>query len=224
MTLVMTRMINTLYKQNEFKPFIVYGPLGIGKSAYAMKAVAEVYGGKDQLNWEAVKERLVFHPRGFVERCTRMVENGERDRVLIWDDAGLWLNALEWNNPFVRAVTKYLSVARTNWASIIFTSPLPTHVVQKLRGLPDCVTVKIIKKQDDTTSPERYRLAKGYRFWVAPDMKKSGVRQIFEDNFTAILPNSVYYWYKPLRDQYAKEAVMYMRREFASLQSTSGGA
>ena len=217
MTLTITRMINSLYVQNEFKPFIVYGPLGIGKSSYAMKAVAEIYGGKDSLNWEAVKTHLVFHPKDFVERCNRMVEHGERDKVLIWDDAAMWLSCLEWNDVFVRSVTKYLSVARTNWASIIFTAPLPTHVVKKLRGLPDCITVKIIKTKNDLDAPQRCRLGKGYRYWVSPDMRKSGVREIFEDKFTAILPNPFYYWYKPIRDHYAALAIAYMRKELDSL-------
>lgn len=217
MTLIMTRMINTLYAQNEFKPFIVYGPLGIGKSSYAMKCVAEVYGGSDTLNWEAVKSHLVFHPRDFVDCCTKMIEKSQRDKVLIWDDAGLWLNSLEWNSPFIRAVTKYFNVARTNWAAIILTSPLPTYVIKKIRGLPDAITIKIIKTSNDVDNPQRCRRGKGYRFWIAPDMVKSGVRLIFEDNFTAILPNKFYYWYQPVRDRYAKEAVSYMRRELDSL-------
>jgi len=210
-------MINTLYAQNEFKPFIVYGPLGIGKSSYAMKCVAEVYGGIDSLNWEAVKTHLVFHPRDFVDYCTRMIEKGQRAKVLIWDDAGLWLNALEWNSSFIRAVTKYFNVARTNWAAIILTSPLPTYVTKKVRGLPDAITIKIIKTKNDLDAPQRCRCAKGYRFWIAPDMVKSGVREIFEDKFTAILPNTFYYWYLPVRDRYAKEAVSYMRKELESL-------
>ena len=87
--------------------------------------------------------------------------------MLIWDDAGLWLMALEHWHPFVRAVIKYLNVARTNWASLIFTTPLPTWVIKKIRGFPQAVTLKIIKTRSDKEYPNRERMARAFRYWVS---------------------------------------------------------
>ena len=213
----LTKIINELYERDEFEPILVYGPLGFGKSAYAMKVVAELYAEDGKLNWEAVKERVVFHPKDFVKRVLNMEK---RDKALIWDDGGLWLHALDFWNPFVKNVGKYLNVARTDLAALIITTPLPTWVITKVRGLPDAINIKIIKEGGPTTPstmpdhpyPRKQRVAKAYKQWILPDMKKTGVREIFRDHFSAFLPNDFFYdWYKPLRDKYATMAKRLMR-------------
>jgi len=210
--------ILTAYRKNECKVFIVYGPLGIGKSTYACKNLAELYAIKGVPNWEAVKSRIVFTPKQFVEKCEHMIANEIRDKSLIWDDAGLALLALEFQNPWIRAVIKYLNVMRTNLASLILTTPLPTWIIKKVRGFPQCVTLKIVRVKSDETHPKRYRMAKAYRFWISPDMKKSGVTRIYEDFFTALMPNKFYYeFYKPLRESYARKAVRDMRAQLRNV-------
>jgi len=210
--------IRTAYRKGECKVFIIYGPLGIGKSTYACKVLAELYGTKDKPNWEAVKSRIVFTPKQFVEKCEYMIAHGIRDKSLIWDDAGLALLALEFQNPWIRAVIKYLNVMRTNLASLILTTPLPTWIIKKVRGFPQCVTIKVIRAMSDEAHPKRYRIAKAYRFWISPDMKKSGVTRIYEDSFTALMPNDFFYqFYKPLREGYAKKAVRDMRAQLRNV-------
>lgn len=205
--------------------FIPYGPLGTGKSSFACKVVAEVYAKNGKPNWEAVKNHLVFLPQEFVAKCRYMMENKVKDKVLIWDDAGLFLNSLEHWHPFVRATVKYLNVARTNWAALIFTTPLPTWVIKKIRGFPQAITLKIIKSNNDDVKRTRPRIARAFRYWVTPDMKKSGVREIYQEKFTAIMPNDFYwFWYKPKRDGYAAHVIEGMARELRFLQVDSGEA
>jgi len=212
------KLIRRAYKKGECRVFIVYGPLGIGKSTYACKVLAELYGEKGEKNWDAVKERIVFTPRQFVEKCEYMLANTIRDKSLIWDDAGLALLALEFQNPWIRAVIKYLNVMRTNLASLILTTPLPTWIIKKIRGFPQCVTIKIIRERNDEIRPARHRLAKAYRFWISPDMKKSGVTGIYEDHFTALMPNDFFYnFYKPLRESYARNAIQDMRTQLKNI-------
>jgi len=195
-----------------------YGPLGIGKSSFACKVTGEVYGTPKQPNWEAVKTHIVFHPKDFVTKTEEMMQKGQKDKVLIWDDAGLWLLALEHWHPFVRSTIKYLNVARTNWAALIFTTPLPSWVIKKVRGFPEAITIKIMKASSDTSNPSRQRIGKAYRFWTSPDMKRSGVMEIYREKFTAIMPNDFYWlFYKPLRDTYAAQAIAGMRRELSTL-------
>ena len=218
MPFVTSDLIRKAYKKNECRVFLIYGPLGIGKSTFASKVLAELYAVKGAPNWEAVKTRIVFTPKQFVEKCEYMIENDIRDLSLIWDDAGLALLALEFQNPWIRAVIKYLNVMRTNLASLILTTPLPTWIIKKIRGFPQCVTVKIIRARSDEAHPKRYRIAKAYRFWISPDMKKSGVTRIYEDFFTALMPNKFYYeFYKPLRESYAKKAVRDMRAQLKNV-------
>jgi len=215
-----TELIQKSFRRDECKVFIPYGPLGIGKSTFACKVVAEVYAQNGEPNWEAVKSHLVFHPTEFVEKCTQLMERGEKDKCLIWDDAGLWLLSLEHWHPFVRAVVKYLNVARTNWAALIFTTPLPTWVIKKVRGFPQAITMKIIKAKSDEEpgrAASRPRIARAFRYWVTPDMKRSGVMEIYKDNFNGLMPNKFFDWYKPRRDSYATMAIQGMKEELQQL-------
>jgi hypothetical protein len=211
--LVTAKLIDDAYYADEFKLFTAYGPLGIGKSAYSLKIGAELYGSYDK-----VKDYLVFHPKEFVEKCFKMSETHRRDKLIIWDDAGLWLFALEFTDPFMHAVMKYMNVARTNWAGMILTTPTPMWVIYKLRNFPQCINIKIIKQTSDKVMEGKPRIAKGYRSWIMPDFKKQGVRLIYEDQFNAMLPHKFYWdWYKPLRDSYAKDAAFLMKRELAKV-------
>jgi len=137
---------------------------------------------------------------------------------MIWDDVGLWLYALDWNHPFIKAFGKYLNVARIDFGSIQFTAPLPTMVMKRLRDMPQVRTIKVIKGNVD--NPERRfkaRIAKLYQMWISPDMKRSGVKQTHEDTFNAYLPDDFYGWYKPIRDYYAKMAKLMMSKEMGRM-------
>jgi len=209
MPFLTTKLVNQAYYQDEMKVFLVYGPLGIGKSAFALKVAKEVYG-----SYEKVKDFIVFHPQDFVSRCLSMTEKKQREKLIIWDDAGLWLFYMQYKNPFVQAVMKYLNVARTNWAAILFTTPSPSYVAHKIRNFPQNISIKIIKQASDQDHAKRPRLAKAYRSWVAPDFRHQGVRLIYMDKFSALLPNDFYFdWYKPLRDSYALAAGLNMKEQ-----------
>lgn len=208
-----TDIINHAYYHDEFQLFIVYAPLGYGKSTYAVKVLAELYNR----DWEKVKQLLVFPPKDFVQKCVEMNQKGIREKAIVWDDAGLWLFALQRNDIFVQAVIKYMNVARTNWGAMILTTPTPSWVTYKMRNFPQHINIKIIKASDDIGRKQRLRYAKGYRQWTAPDFKHTGVRKIFQDYFDATMPNDFYNWYKPIRDGYAKQASELMNKSLADL-------
>jgi len=42
-----------------------------------------------------------------------------------------------------------------------------------------------IKASNDAEYPSRPRIANAYRFWISPDMKRSGVRQVYQDKYSA---------------------------------------
>jgi hypothetical protein len=228
MPFTLTDIILDKYYLDEFEGVLVYGPLGFGKSSYCSQAVAEAYGihsgvvagynkNKEPYysDWEATKLRLKFHPK---EVMTFLLEREERDITFIWDDAGLWLYALDWTHPFVKAFGRYLNVARTDFGSILFTTPNPMMVMKKVRDMPQVRTVKIIKQDvDNLKTHYKLRMAKIYQMWMTPDLKKSGVKETHRDIFHAYLPDDFYRWYKPKRDYYAKMAKMMMSKELAGL-------
>ncbi len=213
MPFITTQQINYAYYHDEFQLFVVYAPLGYGKSAYAVKVLSELYD-KD---WEKVKQYIVFPPKDFVSKCVEMNKKGQREKAIVWDDAGLWLFALQHNDLFVQAVIKYMNVARTNWGAMILTTPTPSWVTYKLRNFPQHINIKVVKVSSDTGRTQRLRMAKAYRAWVAPDFKHSGVRRIYEDYYDATMPDEFFKWYKPIRDGYARQASALMNESLASL-------
>lgn len=209
-------IIDDNYYQNEFNPFIVYGKRGIGKSSYAMQCAAYSYGTYDNPDWETMKEYIVFKPEDFVDRCLNMCIEEQREKVLIWDDAGLWLYAMDYNDPFVIAVTKYLNVARTNWASIIFTTPFPTLIVKKIRSVPDAYTCEITKMKSNLGRKQRLRKAQVYDFKLLPDLIKSRVHKTYADeNWDAMLPDHVFKWYEPIRSVISLMGIKVMSVSFS---------
>jgi len=207
---ITTKRIKEAYIEDEFYLIIIYGPLRYGKSSLAVQILAEVYGTWDL---DVLKKYIGFHPK---EVLTHWAELKGKHKAYVWDDAGLWLHALEWNSPFVRAAGKYLNVAGTDWAGLILTTPLPTWISRKIRGIPQATTIKV-RKVTAKQGQEHLRQGVAYRFWQAPDMKKSGVHKLYIENFSKMMPDNFYEWYKPKRDKYAQMAKRLMRKELRTL-------
>lgn len=192
--LVTSGKILDAFDEEQFIANIVYGPLGIGKSSYSLKVLHEVY---DTWDWEILKTHLVYTPEEFL---IKLKTTKEREKCLLWDDAGVWLFNLDTFDPFIKSVTKWFSVARTQFASVIFTSPSPMWIVRKIRYLPQTTIIKIIK--DSSRKQPHQRIANAYLNWTAPDFKHTGVKKIYEDNFNVMLPDKLFSEYKPFRESY----------------------
>lgn len=206
----LSEIITYQYYFSEMKPIITYGDLGIGKSSHNIQTTAIAYGSYEYPNWEKMKERLVHKPIEFFEDCLINLAEGNKEINLVWEDAGVWLFAMEYNKPFAIAVMKYLQLSRTRYGGILFNAPEPDVVLKKVRTFPSAITVKIIKAKDDLTHPKRPRLAIVYSTWKTPDGKKWGVREEFAEKFNAILPDDIYKWYMPIRESYEQQAVIEM--------------
>jgi len=222
-------ILKAYYPPEEFKLIIVYAPLGYGKSAYAFKVgvevLKEVFKVKEKEAWELIKQFIVFHPQQFFEKIKEVHQTIKRAPVIIWDDAGLWLYALDFKNPFIEAVGKYLNIARTHMASLRCTTPLPTWIIKKIRKFPQCICIKIMKRTGEEKEKGEWgwgRFAVAYRYWVRPDMKKSGVRTIHRDSFDCRMPSTFYWgWYKELRDAYEDMALNLLRERWEKIEEKS---
>jgi len=230
------KILNAFLPPEEFHLIVVYAPLGYGKSAYSIKVMVEVlmevYNMRKKEAWEKVKQFIFFHPQQFLDKLEQIKESGlKRVPGLIWDDAGLWCYALEWWDPLLIAIGKYLNVARTRLACLICTTPTPAWIFKKLRKFPQAINIKILKRDSPRVNEngeeqedfvKRWsRLARAYLHWTTPDMKKSGVRRIYEDEFLCYLPDSFYSWYKPLRDAYEQLALNLIREELHKIGKKS---
>jgi hypothetical protein len=92
-------------------------------------------------------------------------------------------------------------------------------ILHKIRGLPDIISVRIQKADNDLYESRRIkRYAVGYRWWSMPDGKKTGVRTVFQDSFNIMLPDDVYKAYCDMRQKYVAWAVELLKRELEAFE------
>ncbi|MCJ7759673.1 hypothetical protein MUP59_00820 [Candidatus Bathyarchaeota archaeon] len=219
--------INQAYYFDGFNSMTIEGLQRLGKTAYASKCFAQAFG-EWQINpephcvkpdFESVKEWMTFLPREYLDS---IMDVYEKVRGLILDDAGLWLYALDWYDPFVKAVNKWMQVCGTRFGSVFMTTPNKNLISSKiLDALPDMKVCRIERAGYDQLF-YRPRLAKVYERWDYPDGKKGGVKTKWEDKFNAILPNDYFAWYKPRREQYVDIALKLLRSEIVKIDRRLG--
>jgi hypothetical protein len=206
-------MIIDSYYNDELILVVIHGKQGYGKSTYASIILSQVYGyikthprrnvnheiKEYKYDWDDAKEYFVFQPHDFLTLSRK--QNGKSPGCVI-DDAGMWLNSMDFNHPLVKATGKFLEVARTKWGAILFTCSDLSQVFSKIRNMPHVYTIRIIKQSGGRDKPDR-RIATIFEGWRSEDLKKSGRKTKYIDMFYARMPDSFYSWYKPERDRLA---------------------
>jgi len=229
----LSRRVASNFYQDECEVFVVHGmPEGIGKSAYVNHVLADLKGYQKERDkellqwmwkekpspdvkiwenaWEEIKDFILYLPEDIVKRCKNMLINGEKEMAFQWDDAGTFLNAMDYNDPFVIAFMEYLSLARSNWGSIILSTPVEEWILKKLRTATGVLHIPIIKLKDNYSHPFKPRRATCYKVVRYPNKLRPYWNKVFTDDFSAIMPDSFYKWYKPRRDHYAFQATVKM--------------
>ncbi len=221
---------------DDFFSTIYEGVQRIGKSSFACQALAEAAGEWDfnysyidrhhnthigmkcvKPNYEAVKDWLVFLPKEFLGLVLRIGAGDEKQLCGIWDDAGFWLYALDWYEPFVKSVNKYIQLGGRQFANLTFTTPSASLISSKVMdALPERVKCRIRKIEFDTIG-RKPRLAKFYQFWNYPDGRRGGVYLYWIDKFDAMLPEEFYKWYKPKSDGYMAQGLKLLKTEVSKL-------
>lgn len=237
-SLVLSWYIRAAYRFDDFFAVITEGVQRIGKTSFSSQAGAEAYGKWDVFeiekyggkvpavgcvkpNYEAVKKHMVFLPREFLNKVSAL-DKGKKEPLLIWDDAGFWLYALDWYEPFVKAVNKYIQLVGRQYAVLIFTTPSQKLISSKvLEAMPDLCLCRIMKYGFESFKVKR-RLAKFYQRWSYPDGSKGGVYLYWQDKFDAMLPDDFYYWYKPISEGYLEQGKKLLKREVRKLDRRIG--
>jgi len=225
------KRIIELMEDDEFKPFIIEGDHGYGKSSYANRLIAEVYstpeagwgGNGKRSNWrvDLFKAHMGFHPRAVVKKWKA---KRVKDYCFHWDDAGLWLHSLDFQNRFVKNTGKYMQVVRNKWACVMFSAISKEDISGKIRGLRNAIIIEITKEGCSKAQPNRrtayaYIERKGFkgRTWKDEQWKEmfnSHVpgSYVVDRKGQVLEQNGFYGWYKPIRDRYSKIAETLIER------------
>ena len=223
--LYLSKMIISAYYNDELIIVVVHGKQGYGKSTYASIIIAQVCGyikGKQknpdatvfEYDWQAAKQYFAFQPRDFLTLSRRQ---NNKSPVCCVDDAGLWLNSMDYHNPLVKATGKFLEVARTKWACIMFTCSDLKQIFTKIRNMPHVYTVRITKQGAGRNQQRDRRFATIYEGWVSEDMKKSGRKTKYLDVYYAEMPPVFYNWYQPERNKLADSGLDELELELNKL-------
>jgi len=214
MGFITTAKILTAHKHYGFFPLIVWGMPGCGKSTFAIKLLAQVYGECEldtstdppkvkviKPNWNAWKDWMVFYPQEFKKKVDETVEKKKQEKCIVWDDAGLWVSHRDRHHPFVKQVAGALNVVRTSFASVIFTTIDPGDLLKSIREMPGMHTGSPTKISG---AQPYHRTLRVYERWVAPDTVKRGVKPIYEERYNIWLPDDVFEEYDKVRREYIK--------------------
>lgn len=233
--LELTRRAMRNFYNNECEVAVVTGmPEGVGKSVYITHSLADGQGylnchDKELLPWmwkhrgdrgndvpiwdsdyEAAKKLIKYTPEEVVDFLMYLLVNKIRIPMWHWDDAGSWLNSMEWTDPFVVAFMELLPLARSFCGLVVLSSPVEEWILKKLHTASGIIHCPVIKLKDDSYF-WRPRECKAYVKVKNAYRNRSYPHYVWKDRFPAIEPDSFHKWYKPKRDHYCLMAAAKMQ-------------
>jgi len=203
--LILTRLIEKAYEREGFISALIFGSQGIGKTSYALRVAKQVYS-----SWHKALDYLFFNPKEAIKRLWTALEKGERLKLIILDDAGLWLGKSQWWHREKLEFAEFFDIIRTVCSAVIFTTPADnllsrlSHEIQlRIKVNPiDSELYSQLKKQGYNVDVDTWRVAKIYRFSLSPLFQPIIKKQAY-DIFPLYYPNEI----KALYDKKRREAV-----------------
>lgn len=204
---------------------IGYGEPRVGKSSYFIQVGKDLFdyydshivpGDRrlliDYASTQRIKDPevnywrvfIVFKPEHFIDLISYLMRHQIRAVNVVWDDAGLWMFALDWNDPKVKSALKFLQVCGTATGAMFMTTPSIKMILKKVFEIEGIHVTKVIR--NTTVKQPNRRLATTYRNSMTPWGKRF-LKNVIEDDYSVMLPDDDYKWYKPLRDMYLDEAL-----------------
>lgn len=219
------------WRKDEALLAIIEGEFGSGKSSVCIQMLRELYPLGD--DW---RKYLVFKPEQFLDlvdslicpdtscECAFCIDHKRSTNcypanciccshppkkvpLIVWDDAGLWLYAMEWSDERVKSVVKFINVMRTVVGGLVLTTPTQDMIVGKIPAIPGVRIGSVVKAPGDRRDMRSFTVARTTK----TKWGKRFVTDYIDDEFNVMLPGEIYSYYKPLRDTYAREANNLMR-------------
>lgn len=213
-TLCLANLIVDNYLNDDFNLVVIEGAPRIGKSAYAYKSMNEALDFLKGIKGRDVIERFWgWHPK---QVSDRLLEIDKRIPCYNWDDAGVWLFALDFQDPLLKAIQRYFNLIGTDINTVLMTTPHVSYILKKIGNMPGMIKVRIIKTQDshsDQPSKRFARRAIGYSKFTLPDDVKKRTIKKWIDDYSCKFPDDIYQYYLPIRSDYNRQAKLKIREE-----------
>lgn len=214
----LSSLIREAYEKDGIVVAYIYGAMGHGKTSYAFWTAYEVLG-----SWDKVLKYTFFDLNEAIETMWRHIDKGSRLKIMIFDDAGFWLNRLTWWREEKVKFMELFNLARTIASGILFTTPseeIPRQLVNKCNYR---VNVRPLERSEVVSESARevlevaakYRLesggvavAKGYQLVTLPSFLKI-VRKEYIDYYPL--------WY-PIYEKYMNVRMRHIKRRIKELR------
>ncbi len=197
------RAIKNAYRADECFGYIIHGNRGTGKTVYTCIIGSQVIGSIEEPEWGApLRKWIKFTPREFSE----LVKSTNFNQIWFdWDDAGYWLNRLFWYDDFVKEALRYMTIQRTQFTAIMFSTPSLQMLPKKILEMEDIIRVRISKAESNLNHDitlSRPRVALLTVPWHSDFNSKAGCKFLYDEKFNGLFPDDFYSWYQPLRKEY----------------------
>jgi len=197
------RTIKNANRADESLGYIIYGNRGTGKTVYSCVIGSQVVGTMEEPEWgEPLRKWIKFTPREFSE----LVRTTKHNQIWFdWDDAGYWLNRMFWNESFVRESLRYMTIQRTQFTAIMFSTPNLQMLPKKILEMEDVFRVRISKAESNLNcniTINRPRIALLTQPWHSDYNSKAGCKFLYEEKFNGLFPDDFFEWYQPMRKKY----------------------
>jgi hypothetical protein len=221
----LSSLIKEAYGNNGVVIAYVYGPMGYGKTSYALWTAYEVLG-----DWDKVLKYTFFDLDDAINIMWRHVKKNERIPIMILDDAGFFLNRLTWWERDKVEFMELLNLARSIAAGIIFTSPsheIPRQILSKTNYrvsvrplephevMKSDAAIEVLKLTKTLGLSEYVAMAKGYQLVVLPSFSKL-VKKEYIDYYPLHYP--VFEKYTKLRMAHIREKLKELREKKIELR------
>ena len=173
------------YERNGFIDALIFGDKGSGKSVYALISAYQVYG-----DWDQALDHIFFDPLDALETMMKAYFNDERVKLLILDDAGLWLGKLGWWEHGKVKFSELYNVIREVCSCVVFTSPTDDIVSRVEKQIKLRLKVEIVNETES--------VVKIYKKKLTPLFQEI-VKTLKWEYFERYIPDEVYKRYVKLK-------------------------
>jgi len=195
-----TKQILKSYHDKGFAGVEIFGQQGLGKTTYALKVMKQVYqelGVGDP--WNQALSMTFFDVEDFIPLLVEARVKGERIPVVLFDDAGIWLEKYAWQRETIRGFIKLYKMIRTFVSAVIFTTPSPEDIVKNIREKA-WFQIKIVRSgRNQSGTPLGQAMLFKYEVKKDGNSLRGVVREEAIDTFAVRLPQVIYEKYEKMR-------------------------